>query len=438
MASLQERSRNNVRAGVFVTLTLAAAFAVILILGEAWTWFQPRKTYKIRFPVQAGVEGLSSGSEVRVGGMPRGRVSDIRPEQETGPLQSIIVDIEVDRDVALYPDAAAFRIAPLLGNTAWINFPDVGTSAAGPALVEGAVLDAARGLGLLTTLLGPENAEAANQIVSNTEKFSGFLADARGEYEKRVVPILDSTNEAATNASDVVASVKADYVDWSAQIKRILESVVSASDKADAFMSDGRALAANISAGVDEVRALVKDNRPQIDATIDHTEAASENVRVITQRVRDEALDAAIALLERGKAGVEAFTSVMEKADIEVDALIPEIRQIAADGRLAAQQLKLATIEVRRSPWKLLYRPSTEELEHELLYESARTFAFAAGDLRAASEAFDRVLTQHGDRLAEDQEKFKALRDMLAESFDRYQKAQQRLIDVIIDDSAQP
>ncbi len=434
MASLQERTRNNVRAGIFVSITLALAFFVLLLLGEAWTVFTPRRHYAVRFSVQDGVEGLNSGSEVRVGGMVRGRVTKISPEQEEGPLTSILVSIEVDRAVDLYSNAVAFRIAPILGNAAWINFPDVGNAAAGSPIPDGAILDAAQGLGLLTTLLGPENAAAAGRIVSNTEEFSEFLADVRGEYDGRVAPILD-------NAGEIVAAAKTDYKDWSAQVTRILNSVVSAAEKADGLMDDGRSVAANLNGGIDDVRDLVKANRPAIDKTIGNVADASEDVKVITNRIRLEAVDAAVALLNRGREGVDSFASLMEKAEVELDALSPQIRQIAADGRLAAQQLKLATIEVRRSPWKLLYRPSTDELEGELLYEAARSFALAAGDLRASTESFERVMDNHADLLQQDQGRLESMQTMLTDSFERYQKAQQHLLDILIqsqDSPAQP
>ena len=44
-----------------------------------------------------------------------------------------------------------------------------------------------------------------------------------------------------------------------------------------------------------------------------------------------------------------------------------------------------AMIEIRRSPWKVLYRPTEKELENELLYEATRSFAVAAADMKAAS-----------------------------------------------------
>ena len=52
----------------------------------------------------------------------------------------------------------------------------------------------------------------------------------------------------------------------------------------------------------------------------------------------------------------------------------------AREPRQATAQLKLTT-EVRRNPWKLLYTPTSEVLEHENLYESARSYVMATSEL---------------------------------------------------------
>jgi hypothetical protein len=129
----------------------------------------------------------------------------------------------------------------------------------------------------------------------------------------------------------------------------------------------------------------------------------------------------------------EARTA-LENLRVDYEGWATNIGEALARFNLTSQQLKLASIEMRRSPWKLLYRPSADELEHELLYDAARAFAVAAADLRASSESVNRILTNHGDRVTENQELYRRLESKLLNSMANYEKAQQDILDVLAND----
>ena len=69
----------------------------------------------------------------------------------------------------------------------------------------------------------------------------------------------------------------------------------------------------------------------------------------------------------------------------------PGVRRTLSSARLAADQLKHATAEIRQSPWRLLQRPTTRELESELIYNAAAMLSSAASDLQTASAALRTV-----------------------------------------------
>jgi len=420
MPSVNERTRNNVRAGVFVTVSLLAIFGVVIALTEAVSILEARNAYRIRFPVTAGVEGLTVGSKVHVGGVEMGEVTGINPLIESGRFESILVDIEIDRDVTLFDDAVSLRIAPLLGNVAWINFPDIGGGEGARVVNPGDIIDASAGAGLLTTLLGPQNAARADHIVENFQTLSGFLANVGSEYEKRFVPILEKTDSALLDAGQTVAKAREDYSRWSLTIDQVMERALSISGNIDAAMA--------------EARQIISDNHEKLNATLANAADLSADAKAIAERVRGETIDKVTSLIDRGYEGVDAFSSTGETIQQRVDAEIPGLADALANARIAAQQLKLATIEVRRSPWKLLYRPEPKELEHELLYEAARSFAVAASDLKAASGSLDRVMANYGQKLGGDEPALQQVTQNVLDSFRNYEKAQQRLFDVLLAD----
>jgi len=152
------------------------------------------------------------------------------------------------------------------------------------------------------------------------------------QYPDRVVPILRDANQ-------TVAKLSTDYEAWRPKIAEGLGDAASSMRKLDATM--------------DDVGAAAKDARESL------AHLKEKNLKQIDE------------LLDSGVKGADRFAAAMDTLDAELGARIPDLRALLWDLRQAGAQVKLASMEVRRSPWKLLYRPSGDELGRENLYESA-------------------------------------------------------------------
>jgi ABC-type transporter Mla subunit MlaD len=432
MVTLQERHRNNVRAGAFVSIAIMLSVVVLLILSDLPSRFTPLKRYTITYSVLAGVQNLSDGADVRIGGIRMGRVERVEPvipQTSGGTLETIEVTVGLRSDVRLYDNAVAVVAAPIIGSGAWINITSVGDPSTGALLPPGGTLRGTDAAGLISALLGPGNQGKADEIVENARLFTEFLAGFPDEYETTYAPIANDLRAAMNDFRSLAVRVtEEDWPRWAATVNDVMTRVDRASESLNQLLDDA-------GGGVDRVNAMLDDNRADIDLIIDNVAATSGDSREIAARLADETIDKVHAVLDRGLEGIDAFAAVGEKLEPEVEGFMPYFREVLANSALASQQLKLTMIELRRSPWKLLYRPGTEELEHELLYEAARSFASAAADLKSASESVDRILTEHSDRLDTDPELRRELEERLINSFDRYKEAQQRLTDVLIDES---
>ncbi len=102
---------------------------------------------------------------------------------------------------------------------------------------------------------------------------------------------------------------------------------------------------------------------------------------------------------------------------------------------LSGQQLKLATVEIRNNPWKILYRPEAKEMEHELLYETVRQFAFAAADLKASAQSLQRIQEQGDAQLVEENPTTRRLMQNLTRSAAQYEKVQEQLLNMLLVDA---
>ncbi len=377
---------NAVRAGAFLITAVVAALVVIMTLSKSAV-FTSKTNYVVRFGMDDGVAGLEVGSEVRVSGLKVGRVTEI--EQDFGN-DRINVHIQVRADIRLREGAAVIRTQPLLGNYSWLNFSNLGS---GKELGEGGALDALPSGGLLATIVGPQNAGSANKMFENLVAFTASLDDfARVQYPQRVVPLLE-------NADATVASLRKDYDSWRGDVTSGLESASSAMKK--------------------------------LDSTMDDAKVAVKDAREVVSHFRETNLKQVDAILDDAQKGADRFASAMDNLDTELTARIPDIRTMMSDLRQGAAQVKLATMEVRRSPWKLLYRPTGDELARENLYESARAFAIASSDMRVAGETLQATLRDMPERFSSDPKFRDALKEQVVRSMERYEAAQRQLFDVL-------
>ena len=194
MARSGEIHRNNFRAGLFTIICVILGGGTLVMLNGEYIeqLLGKYNRYTIRFDLYDGVSGLKSGSEVRVGGLIRGRVTAINlvgldGEANRGP--EAVVGIEVDSSIELWSNAVAIRTIPMLGGSSWINITTIGgpdhvTQSPSKENGENSILlpsggsgeiPATPGDGLLTTIVGAENARSTRQLLYNMVSFTDFL-----------------------------------------------------------------------------------------------------------------------------------------------------------------------------------------------------------------------------------------------------------------------
>jgi hypothetical protein len=171
---------------------------------------------------------------------------------------------------------------------------------------------------------------------------------------------------------------------------------------------------------------------------MDDAKAMAADARAAVAHIRDVNLKQVDQLLTEAETGTKAFADSMQALDTELATRLPDIRAMLWDLRQSAAQVKLATMEVRRSPWKLLYRPTGDELARENLYESARAFAIASSDLRVAGETLQAALRDAPERFEQDPKLREAIRMQVVDSLGRYETAQRKLFEVLLDGKPLP
>ena len=376
------------RAGAFLISAVVLALAVTFIL-EKSNPFASKNHYRVAFTMDDGVAGLEEGAEVRVSGLKVGKVDRIQQEFDPAPGR-ILVHVSMEADIKVRTDAKVIRAQPLLGNYSWLNFTNLGT---GEPLAEGGIIDAQASGGLLATIVGPQNSAKANQMFEQLVTFTGALEKfSKDTYPNKVEPMLSS-------AEATMSSVREEWGTWRGKVSNILDSTESGTRK--------------------------------FDQTMDDVKVAAKDARETLAHVRTVNLEQVDKLLASGQAGADRLASAMERIDTELVQRLPDVRAIMADLREGAVQAKLLTMEARRSPWKIFYRPSGDELARENLYEAARAFAIASSDMRVAGETLEGTLRQMPERFSSDPKFREELKDQVVRSMQRYEAAQKQLFDVL-------
>jgi hypothetical protein len=235
---------------------------------------------------------------------------------------------------------------------------------------------------------------------------------------------MDEATASLENVRAITDDARQRWETWGSGIDRIIARVELASERIPEI---AKSVEDGVQQGRDFITSaqrVVDDNRPKIDEAVEY-------VRELTRKAQGEGYDRFMAALESGKQGLDSFASAAAQADELLATKSPELSETITSAMIAAQQLKLATIEVRAAPWRMLYQPTKKELENELLYNSVRAYSETVTQLRTASEALkataERAASPGGERI--DQSMLDTLTRRLQEAFEQYQTAEKAFMD---------
>lgn len=421
---MANETRQNLTAGAFVLSGIVLA-AVTLVIIQRLT-LTPQSTYKVLFSVEEGVSGISAGSAVQVGGLPRGTVTAVTPIFDDGRLASIEATIEIDDTIRFSSDATVLRMSPLLGNVGFLNFTSLGGGPGSKVVEPGGSIGASPSPGMLATIVGGENAAEVGEVIENVQRLSVLLGDqVPKDYEEFVRPTL-------SNVNTVVGEVAERWPAWSGDVSVTLANAAKASASLVAGIDDAKALVDKARQPVDQLAEVVETNAPRVDAILSQAKDVSEQADLLVRNLNEEAMPKLLGVLDSAKTSLDDVASMLGQLQPEVARQIPQVRTMLADLRQASSELKLSMIEIRRNPWRLLYQPTSEIVAHENLYDAARNFTLAAADLKVAGESLQQILASDPQAFADDPELARSLREDLGDQLRRYEAAQQDLFRIIL------
>ncbi len=395
------KERNAFKAGIFIIISIALIIGVIVAIKGVGEFLEPNQVRVAKFKLTDDLGGLRVGDDVRVGGVKVGIVRSIEIDTNAKTDESnLLVKFQIPERLKI-KNGASVGVQSTLTGASWINFDNLG---AGAALAQNEPLVGTPNP--MTTLFasfgeaGPEIAAAAKDLRSITIP--------------KVNTAVDSFKDTGKQSAETIASIKSrlDTIvgKWYTLADTATAALANVRDLFGETKGDFRTTIANLSASTGDIRKQLPSILKRLDDVIAKTQTSMDTVQASLEDIKKTASNTKELTAEA--------RSVIVRNRGKFDEMI-------ASAKTAGDNLKFATAEIRRSPWRLLYKPKPGEMANLNLYDSARQFAEGANDLSDAATALRDALNDPNV----DKKKLDPLIDKLDKTFSGFQTVEKELWD---------
>lgn len=255
-----EYSRSEIRAGAFLLLGFVVLTIMVFTVSDLESIFRKKREVRVLFNYSDGIE---KNAPVRYSGTKVGKVKEVRVASEYG--DKVEVRLSVYQGTVVKQDTrAAIKTLGIVGGK-YVEL-SAGSPTAAP-LADDAVLMGEESLKLEDlTRIGHAVALKLKSIAENLDKMLGDPAIAR------------SLKATVKNLEEVTGNVKvmtANKEDVAASLKKLPDLITKLDESAG-----------NLKALLEKSDKLVGENRKNIDATLEHVEEMTRNLKDATEEVK--------------------------------------------------------------------------------------------------------------------------------------------------------
>lgn len=349
---MAKAGRNELKAGTFIVIAFVLAVTVIIWIHGAGVG--PTQLRTVAFKLSDDLGGLQVGDEVRLGGFKVGIVRDIHPDDVDGPNPRMLVTITLPSAYVLHRNAVIGVQTTLTGTTA-LNITSTGS---GPLAGD-------------VALTGQPDPKTA--LFASLGNMGPHIESAINQLDTQTVP---KVNQAVDTVKSLVAHANSQVDPIVARYNKVADNASAAAGQVNDLLGDTKPDLRGTIKNLNGVTSTIKDKLPGL---LDH-------VNEVIAKVNNSLTTAQTALLDVQKSAANARDITASIREVIVDNQ-GKLDGIVSSLKTTSDNLKEASIELRHSPWRLLYKPTPEEAANLNLYDSAREFAQGAESLSDASTA---------------------------------------------------
>jgi len=414
--------RNELTAGIFILVCAASIVAVAVWL--AGIRFGGRFAY-VTAPLAVGDVSVVEGSEVKLSAVVVGKVDQVSPSAD---WDRFTFRIRLTRRVDLRSDAVIEAVAPTLGGVGSLTVLHTG-SAGSPAADEehparlsvgpnAMIRDLQRQLGY-----GDGERQTLQQAIADMGQSLSNIAAITDSLRQQLV-MSDQPNmmKAATETMLALRALAADLQRDLAELRAQLDPA----DRAGAMGKLHHTLD-NAAAVSDNVAGMVATIRPGVEQTVAQAASTTERIDQYTRKDLAELLQ---TLRAGGNELLASITDLREMSatarrviqvnDESITEMVDNLTQVSVN-------LKAASRDIRRHPWKLMGSPDASDVRSENIQNAAEAFAQGASQLDDAIRRLEALRELQDDGVASDDPELKLIRQKMRDSFENFTRVEKAL-----------
>lgn len=347
---MAKKQRDAFRAGVFMLLSIMLILVLIVAIKGFARVFEPVQVRAARFSLRDDLGGLQVGDNLRVAGFTVGEIQSIRLITNV-KKPFVRVTFTMPKKYTLRTGAQVV-IGGTITGTSWLNFESLGSGKPLPPdyVLTGRPSGISHALATVASL-APQIKAMVTQVRTTTVPL--INADL-----PKLGATADSIRTAATSASGVLQSVHGEIKPVVAKYDAAADKTAYAMDQAGKLLHSGRKGAVvNINAVTADIKKAIPALLAKAQSDLNQVHATFTNSTALTQQAK--------SLLTQNQDRINSIIRALHGASVN---------------------LKTFAVEIRHSPWRLLYKPSKKDINNVEIYDAVREFDQAARHLQHAAD----------------------------------------------------
>jgi len=429
---MAQKKSNEVVVGITVLVVLALTIYIVVALADWSSLVTDYQKITVKVDYKIGLKGVSTGSPVHLGGFKIGQItktfvcSEKQKDESGSDTDSVCVAfvMKIPAHYHLRDDCQLMPQSNMLGGQAILSIESLGVK--GKVIGNGDTVKLSLAEDVLTALKKEFDAQDPDSLLARLKY------EVNRDKEDSIVAALVST---AGNLRSITAKIKQEVSDDEQQknlmskVHSIVDRLNTVSEHIKVQLDSGNKEAAmaklnsaldKLNSAIGEIDALIKGNKAGITNMVDSLEKVAarlkDDIPTISEKIQK--------MLDKGQVALDNAAMALEKIkgivnDDRVEKLINDVAEIAVN-------LKLTSREVRRAPWKLLYKPKEKEMKIQGLVDSAGAFAAGAERLDSAAQQLKKAVTELGGKQPADEGALEQMLTELKTSFEQFQKAEKK------------
>ena len=429
---MAKKQRNETVVGLTVLLVLVLTIYIVVVLGDWRNLFRDKKEITIEQPYTIGLKGLSAGSPVLLGGAKIGQITKTDIVYYEPNEVNVYFTLEIPEEYPLRRDCLLAPLSNVLGGQASLDIKRLGGKE--EIIGDGEVV---QGVEFEDSI-----ADAIDSLKNelNSEKAGSVLYNIKAQMNvDDPCSILASLVDTAVNLKSITQQIDEQVlVDEEKQtlmfkVHEIFDKLDTISvslrdqlelepgeDKATMMAKIHTALDA-LNSSLEQINELIRENSPGITETIDSLKVSAKKVEESLPGIIDDANEILATAKKAMGSARDALGKVKEILSVNresIDRMVRNLDEVSVN-------LKMASREIRRAPWKLLYQPNKDELQLQGVIDATSGFASGAERLDEATVRLKALLGSTGEQF--DAKRIESILAELETSFERFQKAENKL-----------